>query len=93
MGFGIAGPQLGRAAKLFGRFLEPALLAQRRAQVVARLHVAGGELDHAAVARLGIAVALGFAQEIAELIMSLEEIGIEPDGRAEGRFVFRILKS
>src|SRR6202011_351938 len=39
MGLRVAGPQLGRAAEVFGRFLEPALLAQRRAQVVVRLDV------------------------------------------------------
>ena len=32
MRLGIAGPQLGRAAEMFGRFLEPALLAQHCAE-------------------------------------------------------------
>src|SRR5262249_53241356 len=83
---GMARPPPGGGAEMIGRLFEPALLAERRTQVVVRLRMFGIEREHAAVARLGIDVALSFAQKVAKLVVSLEKARIEGDRFPERRF-------
>jgi hypothetical protein len=85
IGLGVVGLELGPAAKMPGRFLEPPQLAQRGAEVVVRLVMIGPQRQHAAIARLRLGVAPGFPQEIAELVMGLDEIRIEAEGLPERR--------
>src|SRR5262249_30168059 len=76
------------AAEMRGRLLEAIELAHRGAEIVVRLVVRRVQRQHAMIARLRRGGAMRLAQQIAELVVRLEEIGIAFDRLAESGFGF-----
>jgi hypothetical protein len=82
---GIAGPDLGGAAKMSGRLFEAPQLSERRAQIVMCLGMIRKDRQRPPIAGLGFCEPPRLQAEIAELILGLQECRVERDRFAKRR--------